>query len=147
WFLRGDRGLTYAADLPEGSRIVEGKWWSRNYAGPPLVSIDVEAARAVGLKVGDAITISVLGREIEAKIASLREIDWDTMGFNFVILFAPGTLESAPHSFMATVAMPEAQERPFARAVSGAFPEVSMIRVKEVVQTVSNMLGQLAVAV
>lgn len=147
WFLRGDRGLTYSATLPQGSRIVEGRWWSPDYSGPPLVSLDVEAARAVGLKVGDSLTVSILGREIEARIASLREIDWDTMGFNFVIVFAPGTLESAPHSFMATVAMPEEQERPFARAVSNAFPSVSAIRVKEVVETVSAMLSQLAVAV
>ncbi|HEX8261617.1 MAG TPA: FtsX-like permease family protein [Allosphingosinicella sp.] len=147
WFLRGDRGLTYSATLPQGSRIVAGRWWPSDYRGPPLVSLDVEAARAVGLKVGDPITVSVLGREIEARIASLREIDWDTMGFNFVIVFAPGVLESAPHSFMATIAMPEAQERPFARAVSRAFPTVSAIRVKEVVETVGTMLSQLAVAV
>ncbi len=69
------------------------------------------------------------------------------MGFNFVIVFAPGALESAPHSFMATLSLPEAQERPFARAVSRAFPTVSAIRVKEVVETVSGMLSQLSVAV
>ena len=147
WFLRGDRGLTYSATLPEGSRIVAGRWWPADYSGPPLVSLDVAAAQAVGLKVGDPITVSVLGREIEARIASLREINWDTMGFNFVIVFAPGALEAAPHSFMATIAMPEAQERPFARAVSNAFPGVSAIRVKEVVETVGSMLTQLAVAV
>jgi putative ABC transport system permease protein len=147
WFLRGDRGLTYSATLPEGSRIAAGRWWPADYSGPPLVSLDVEAARAVGLEVGDRITVSILGREIEARIESLREINWDTMGFNFVIVFAPGTLESAPHSFMATVSMPEAEERPFARAVSSAFPSVSAIRVKEVVETVGNMLSQLAVAV
>ena len=147
WFLRGDRGLTYAADLPEGSRIVDGRWWRQDYRGPPLVSLDVEAARAVGLKVGDTISVSILGREIEARIASLREINWDTMGFNFIIVFAPGALESAPHSFMATLSMPEAEERPFARAVSRAFPSVSAIRVKDVVATVSDMLSQLSVAV
>jgi putative ABC transport system permease protein len=147
WFLRGDRGLTYSATLPEGSRIVSGKWWPEDYSGPPLVSLDVEAARAVGLKVGDPITVSILGREIEARIASLREINWDTMGFNFVIVFAPGALESAPHSFMATISMPEAQERPFARSIARAFPTVSAIRVKEVVETVAGLLGQLSVAV
>ena len=147
WFLRGDRGLTYAREVPEGSRIVAGEWWPADYAGPPLISLDVEAANAAGLKVGDDLTISILGREIEARIASLREINWDTMGFNFVMVFAPGALESAPHSFMATISMPEAQERPFARAVSNAFPSVSAIRVKEVVETVSGMLGQLSVAV
>ena len=147
WFLRGDRGLTYAATVPEGSRIVSGKWWPADYQGPPLISLDAEAARAAGLKVGDTLTVSILGREIDATIASLREINWDTMGFNFVIVFAPGTLESAPHSFMATISMPEAQERSFARAVSSAFPTISAIRVKDVVETVSSMLGQLSVAV
>ncbi len=147
WFLRGDRGLTYSAGLPEGSRVVEGEWWPADYSGPPLISLDVEAARAAGLEVGDSLTISILGREIEARIASLREINWDTMGFNFVIVFAPGALENAPHSFMATISMPEAEERPFARAVSNSFPSVSAIRVKEVVEAVSDMLGQLSVAV
>jgi putative ABC transport system permease protein len=147
WFLRGDRGLTYAATVPEGSRVVAGKWWPANYRGPPLISLDAEAARAVGLSVGDSMTVSILGREIDATIASLREINWDTMGFNFVIVFSPGVLESAPHSFMATLSLPEAQERPFARAVSRAFPTISAIRVKEVVETVSGMLGQLSVAV
>ncbi len=147
WFLRGDRGLTYAATVPQGSRVMAGKWWPANYSGPPLISLDAEAARAVGLKVGDSMTVSILGREIDATIASLREINWDTMGFNFVIVFSPGVLESAPHSFMATLSLPEAQERPFARAVSRAFPTVSAIRVKEVVETVSGMLGQLSVAV
>lgn len=147
WFLRGDRGLTYSATLPEGSRLVEGKWWPADYQGPPLISLDVEAARAANIAVGDTLTVSILGREIDATVASLREINWDTMGFNFVIVFAPGTLENAPHSFMATISMPEAQERPFSRAVSNAFPTVSAIRVKEVVETVSGMLSQLSVAV
>ena len=147
WFLRGDRALTYASAVPKGSRVVEGAWWPADYAGPPLISLDVEPARILGIGVGDSLTVSILGREIEARIGSLREIDWDTMGFNFVIVFAPGTLESAPHSFMATVSMPEAEERPFARSISVAFPAVSMIRVKEVVENVADMLGQLSVAV
>lgn len=147
WFLRGDRGLTYSATVPEGSRVVEGEWWPADYQGPPLVSIDVEAARAVGLTVGDRITIAILGREIEARIASLREINWDTMGFNFVLVFSPGVLESAPHSFMATIAMPESQETAFSRTISRSFPTVSAIRVKDVVDEVGRLLGQLSVAV
>jgi putative ABC transport system permease protein len=147
WFLRGDRGLTYSATLPEGSRLVEGEWWPEDYSGPPLISLDVEPARALGIGPGDSLTVSILGREFEARIASLREINWDTMGFNFIIVFAPGTLEQAPHSFMATVSMPEAEERPFQRMVSSAFPTVSAIRVKEVVETVSGMLGQMSIAI
>jgi putative ABC transport system permease protein len=133
WFLRGDRGLTYATDLPEGSRVVEGKWWPRDYAGPPLVSMDVEAARLLGLKIGDQITVSVLGVEVPATIASLRQINWDTLGFNFVLIFSPNALAGAPHSLMATIAMPEAGETALSRTLSGAFPSISMIRVKDVI--------------
>jgi len=147
WMLRGDRGLTYAATLPEGSRVVEGRWWPADYLGPPLVSIDVAAARALGLKVGDSLTVSVLGVEIPARIASFREIEWDTFGFNFAILFAPGALEAAPHSFAATVATDPGHEAAVSRAVTAAFPSVSIIRVADIITQVSGLLGQLAIAI
>ena len=147
WILRGDRGLTYSATPPEGSRIVEGKWWPADYAGPPLVSLDVEAARILGLKVGDEITVSVLGVEVPATIASLREIKWDTMGFNFVLVYSPGVLEGAPHSFMATIAMPAKDESGLNREITRTFPSVSLIRVKEVIGQVADVLGQLSTAV
>ena len=147
WFLRGDRGLTFARDLPPGSTITAGKWWPSDYAGPPLVSLDERAAQATGLKVGDRLTISVLGVEIEATIASLRSINWDTMGFNFVLVFSPGTLESAPYTLAATIAAPEAAEAAINRSVSGGFPSVSMIKVKDVISQVGTLLGQLGSAI
>jgi putative ABC transport system permease protein len=147
WFLRGDRGLTFARDLPEGSSIVAGKWWAKDYAGPPLVSLDERAAKAADLKLGDRITVSVLGVELEAEIASLRAINWDTMGFNFVLVFSPSALEAAPYTLMATIAAPPAQEAAVNRAVTSAFPPVSMIRVKDVIGQVGTLLGQLASAV
>ena len=147
WILKGDRGLTYAASVPAGSRVVAGKWWPVGYAGPPLVSLDVDAAKALHIGVGDTIAVSVLGREIDARIASLRQIDWDTLGFNFVMVFSPGTLENAPHSFMATIAMPQRQEAAFSRRVAQAFPSVSAIRVKDVITKVAETLTQLSTAV
>jgi putative ABC transport system permease protein len=147
WFLRGDRNLTFAAAPPPGTRVVEGEWWPHDYDGPPLVSLDAENARAAGLGVGDSITLSVLGREIEARVGNLREIDWGRMGVNFVIIFAPGTLDEAPHSLMGTATMPAAQERDFARALAGRFPTVSAIRIQDVIATVAKLMGQLAVAI
>ncbi|WP_156680229.1 ABC transporter permease [Sphingomonas profundi] len=147
WILRGDRGLTYAAALPEGSQVTAGRWWPADYAGPPLVSIDERAAEVLGLRIGDPLTVSVLGVEVTATIASFRKIDWDTMGFNFVLVYSPGVLEGAPHSYMATVAMPVARETALNRALAAAFPSVSLIRVKEVLGQVSDLLGQLGVAV
>ena len=147
WFLRGDRGLTFARDLPEGSRITAGKWWPANYSGPPLVSIDQRAATATGLKIGDRLTISVLGVEVEARIASFREINWDTLGFNFVLVFSPGTLDAAPYTLAATVGAAARAEPAISRAVSQGFPAVSMIRVKDVVTQVGDLMRQLGSAV
>jgi putative ABC transport system permease protein len=147
WILRGDRGLTFARDLPEGNRITDGRWWPAGYAGPPLVSMDAEAGRLLGLKIGDAITVSALGVEVPAKIASFREIHWDSLGFNFVMIFSPGTFDGAPFNYMATLSLPPAREAAVNRAVTTAFPSVSLIRVGDVVAMVGDLLGQLATAV
>lgn len=147
WFLRGDRGLTFARNLPEGSRITAGKWWPDDYSGPPLVSIDERAAKATGLKLGDRLTISVLGVEVEARIASFREINWDTLGFNFVLVFSPGTLETAPYTLAATVGDTTGAEPAISRAVARGFPAVSMIRIKDVVTQVGDLMRQLGSAI
>ena len=147
WFLRGDRGLTFARDLPEGSRIIAGKWWPANYAGPPLVSMDIRAAQAIGMGIGDRITISVLGVEIEAQVASLREINWDTLGFNFVLVFSPGALDAAPYTLASTIAADTGNESAISRAVAAGFPGVSLIKVKDVITQVGTLLGQLGAAV
>ena len=148
WILRGDRGLTFARDLPPANRIVAGRWWPKDYRGPPLVSLDADAATALNLKVGDRLTVTVLGRPIDARIASLREIDWRSLGFNFAIIFAPGTLEAAPYTLMATVSPPQRQStRAFERRVAAELPMVSAIRVSDIVAQVKTLLGSIDGAV
>lgn len=147
WFLRGERGVTYAATLPPGSELLEGEWWPADYAGPPLVSLDQEAADLLGLKVGDRMAISVLGREIEARIASLRRVNWDTMGFNYILVFSPNTLASAPHTFAATITMDPAREGAISRALLTRFPSVSIIAVGEVLTQVTGLLDQMSSAI
>jgi hypothetical protein len=148
WILRGDRGLTFARELPLGNKIVAGQWWPANYAGPPLISLDVDAAKALNLNVGDTLTVAVLGAPIEARIASLRTIDWRSFGFNFAIIFAPGTLEQAPYTLMATVAPdPGRSTLAFERALATQLPMVSTIRVSDVIGRVSAILGGLDAAI
>ncbi len=147
WFLRGDRGLTWSAGVPDGNRVTDGAWWPKDYAGPPLVSLDAEAAKAVGLKVGDTLAVSVLGVEITARIANLRVIDWDSLGFNFALVFDQNSLGNAPYSYMATAEVPAAGERPVYLAMTKAFPTVSVIKVKDVIGTVATLLQQIATAI
>ena len=148
WILRGERGVTYSATLPEGSELVAGKWWPRDYAGPPLISLDAEQAEALGVGVGDHMTVSVLGREIDARIASLRQIHWDTMGFNYVLVFPPNVLASAPHSLTATISLPKAgQESAMTTRLLGAFPSATVIEVGTVIGQLSTLLEQMSAAI
>ena len=147
WFLRGERGITYSTTLPEGSELVEGQWWAPDYAGPPLVSFDAEAARTLGIGVGDTLTVSLLGREITARIASLRKINWETMGFNYIMVFSPGTVSAAPHSLAATITMDPRQDNQVTRALLAAFPGVSVIAVGEVIEQVGAIMTQMSSAI
>jgi putative ABC transport system permease protein len=148
WILRGDRGLTFAAELPPANRIVAGQWWPKDYRGPPLVSIDADAATALNLKVSDTLTVAVLGRPITARIASLREIDWRSMGFNFAIIFSPGSIDSAPYTLMATVAPGEGgSTAAFERKLTEHLPMVSAIRVSDIVAQVRTLLESIDGAV
>ncbi len=148
WILRGDRGLTFAALLPPANTIVAGRWWPADYRGLPLVSIDVDAATALGLKIGDRMTVGVLGRPIEARIASLRRIDWRSLGFNFAIIFSPGAIDAAPFTLMASIA-PGAgvSTQTFERRLAADLPMVSAVRVAEVVEQAKALLTSIGGAV
>ena len=149
WALRGDRGITYSAALPEGSTLVRGTWWPEDYSGPPLVSFSEELAQGFGVGVGDRIAINVLGREIEAEIANTREIEWTNLGINFVLVFSPGLLSSAPHTVLATVEMnggPQAEEA-LERDVTASFPNITSVRVREALDAVNALLENFAMAV
>jgi putative ABC transport system permease protein len=147
WALGGDRGLTYAAEPPRGSEIVAGSWWPRDYSGPPLVSFTADVANGLGLKLGDTISVNVLGREVTARIASLREVNWRSLEMNFVMIFSPNTLEQAPHTHLVTVhAAPETQPAVL-KAVSRAYPAVTAISIAEALETVGSVLARLVAAV
>ena len=147
WALRGERGLTYSTTLPEGSTLTAGRWWPQGYAGPPLVSIDERLATALDLEVGDPISFSLLGVERSARIASFRRIDWDTLGFNFVMVFSPNAIADAPHNLAATIYLPKDREAPVMRALLAPFPSVSVIEVGGVIAQVRTIVSQLAAAI
>jgi putative ABC transport system permease protein len=147
WALRSDRGLTYSADLPQGSRVAAGTWWPSDYEGTPLVSFDEALARGMGLKVGDTLTVNLLGREITATIANLRSIDWERLGINFALVFAPGTLENAPQTRLAAVYLPQNEEEGLVRAVTERFPNISAIHVREALAAVDRIIGMIGNAI
>jgi putative ABC transport system permease protein len=147
WVLQGDRGLTWSDTVPEGSRLTEGNWWPADYQGPPLVSFESEAAAALGLKPGDHIAISVLGREITAEVANIRAIRWTDLTINFVMVFSPGSFAGAPATWIATASLPPEVEAALAHEVGEQFPNVSTIRVKDALEAVDGILSAVGAAV
>ena len=146
WAVRGDRALTYAAEQGTDAKLVDGAWWPADYSGPPLISLDAGLAEGFGIAVGDTLTLNVLGREVTARIANTREIDWRSLRFDFAIIFAPGTLESAPQTHIAAVEAPLEAEEAVA-AATDAFPNISAIRVRDALEAVARILDGIAVAV
>jgi putative ABC transport system permease protein len=144
WALNGDRGITYAATPPPGTVLTDGKWWTADYRGPTLISLDQAIAHGTGLKIGDSMTLNVLGRSFEGRIASLRKVDFTTGGQNFVLVLSPGLIDKAPHAFLATVRVADQQENAVYMAVTSRFPNISTVRVKDAIQQVQTLLASLA---
>jgi len=150
WVLRGDRGITYARNVPENSTLSEGEWWPQDYEGEPLVSFAAREGRELGLKLGDTVTVNVLGRNITARIANFREVQWESLAINFVMVFSPNTFAGAPHSWLATLSDPKAAPEDEARilnTVTRTFPGVTSVRVKDALEIVNDIVAQLAIAI
>lgn len=151
WVLQSDRGITYTGELPSGSRLVEGQWWGPDYDGPPLISFEKRIADGLGLKLGDPVTVNVLGRNITATISNMRIVDWQSLGINFVMVFSPNAFAGAPHTHLATLTYADggsrAQEGAIIRTVSDAFPTVTTVRVKEALDTLGGIVVNLVQAI
>jgi putative ABC transport system permease protein len=148
WALRGERGLTYSVGVPEGSTVTSGRWWPEIPWGEPLVSLDQDLAEAIGLKVGDYITVNVLGVERTAKVAALRRIDWDSLGFNYVLVFSPGAISDAPHNLAATIEVPPgASTAGLLPKLVRAFPSSSVIETGSLLRDARALLDQMSAAI
>jgi len=151
WVLRGDRGITYAKNVPENSTLASGEWWPEDYLGEPLVSVSAEEAGELGLSIGDEIVINVLGRNISAKIASFREVQWETLGVNFVFVFSPNTFAGAPHSWLATLTSGQSDADGFdgklLKRLSKDFPAITAVRIRDALKTVNTLIEQLSTAI
>jgi putative ABC transport system permease protein len=151
WALQSDRGLTYADEAPAGSRLVAGQWWKPDYQGPPLVSFEKRIADGLGLTVGDTVTVNVLGRNLTATIANLRTVDWQSLGINFVMVFSPNTFRGAPNTHIATLTYPAGsasnEEVALLRVVADAFPAITAMRVRDLLDTVGNTVKNLVLAI
>lgn len=146
WVVRGDRGISYAAAPPPDTEITAGEWWSRDYAGPPLLSFAQDEADELGLKLGDSVTVNILGRDIEARITSFRAVDFSTGGIGFVMILNPAALAGAPHTHIATLYAEERAEAALLRDLAHTYPNITAIRVRDAINRVAEALRAIATA-
>jgi len=150
WVLQSDRGLTYTGEVPKGSKVVEGAWWSPDYQGPPLVSLEKKIADGLKLKIGDEVVVNVLGRDITATIGNMRTVDWQSLGINFVLVFSPNAFRGAPHTHIATLTETHpdpAGDARIIKSVADAFPMVTSVRVREALETIGTVVTNLVLAI
>ena len=147
WAIESDRGLTYAALPPANTKVVEGTWWTADYRGKPLVSLDRKLAKGMGLHIGDTLTVNVLGEEIEAEITSLRDVNYISFQINFAMIFSPGAIENLPSTYIATVRINnDTNEAQLMRESTKKFPNISTVRIKDSIAQIHELSDHIAVA-
>lgn len=147
WAIRGERGISTSATLPENAKLTAGTWWAPDHSGENLLSLDAEVAEDFNVKLGDTISVEVLGREVTAKIASFRDIRWQSGMMNFALIFSPNALAGAPGIAIATVNSNPGTERGIETAVLEKMPNVTIVQVRDALDRVKTILDSLELAV
>jgi putative ABC transport system permease protein len=147
WAYDSDVSMSPIAAPPEDTSVVDGHWWAANYAGPPLVVMDVDLAKGERIKVGDAVTLSVLGTDIDAHVAALRKVDFGGFGVSFPIVIDASAMAGANLRQVAIAKASKAQEAAVTRDLGREFPSVNVISVREQLEAATDLFDRLALAV
>jgi putative ABC transport system permease protein len=148
WYATREYVLTFLSDLPKDNTIVKGKWWDP--AGPfdkPLVSIEEDAARNLGLDLGSIVQFDVQGATVTAEVSSIRKVEWGNFSTNFYMILSPGSLEGAPITYVATLRVPQGREAALQRHAVAAFPNVTAINIGDVLDSLARVLERLSLAI
>lgn len=147
WAYDNDISVSALGPEPPNAGIVNGGWWRADYAGPPLLALGEDPARAANIRIGDSVTLSILGREITARVAVIRRVDFGAFGASFALVLNPGAIEGANPRRIAIAKASPAEELRITRALGGAFPEVNIISVREQLEAASELFDRVALAV
>lgn len=147
WVVGREIQVTYLARQPAEVELAKGAWWPEDYEGPPLVSLEAGVANGLGLDVGDEMGFRIFGREIEARVASIRRVEWDSFGVNRAFIFSPSQISASNPQNFAIAQAPREAERAIIDAVGDAFPDVIVFQTREALATAEKVVGDISVAV
>jgi putative ABC transport system permease protein len=146
WLANREANLSWTAEMSASNEVVQGEWWTSDYDGPPLVSIEEEAAFDAGLEVGDRLDFFVAGRDVQAEIASIRKINWDSFQPNFFIVLSPGALDDMPTTYISSMRIEDDQRAMLVDLVR-AYPSISVIDLDAILQQVRGIIEKASLAV
>jgi putative ABC transport system permease protein len=146
WLTNREANLSWTAEMSDSNSLVAGEWWPVDYNGPPLASIEEEAATDAGLRVGDRLSFVVAGQDVEAEIASIRKVNWDSFQPNFFIVLSPGALDNMPTTYISSMRIEESQQPLLVRLVR-AYPSISVINLEAILQQVRGIIEKASLAV
>jgi len=148
WYFTREYVLTFLHEIPRGNAITKGEWWEGGgSSGLPRVSVEEEAARRLGLDLGSTVEFDIQGAKVSGRIASIRKVEWGNMSTNFYFIFEPGTLEGAPMTYVATTRVAPQEEVSLQRAVVAAFPNVSAINIRAVLDSVAQVVDRISLVI
>ena len=145
WSLSREQRLTWMRELPADNVVVAGELWS----DPDALEVSLEQGYAENLAVdlGDRLNFDVQGVPVELVVTSIRTVEWRSMGINFFLVAEPGALDDAPHMrLMAAKLAPEVEDRFQSQSLS-RFPNVTVLRIRGLIERVVDVFDRLAVAV
>ena len=146
WMANREANLSFAAELSDTNEIIAGEWWGADYDGPPLVSVEEEAAMETGLDLGDKIVFMVAGQEVELTISSIRRVNWDSFQPNFFMLLSPGSLDNMPTTYISALRLPEDKKSVLVSLVR-KHPSISVIDIGAILQQVRGIIDKASLAV
>ena len=145
WLAKREANLTWSAALSDSNEILDGEWWPAGYDGPPLISIEEEAATETGLAIGDRLQFFVAGQEVEATIASTRRVNWDSFQPNFFLVFSPGALDGLPTTYVSSLRIAD-DERSALEPLVRSYPTVSVIDLGSILAQVRGIIEKASLA-
>lgn len=146
WLANREANLSWSKTVNSKNKVTDGSWWSADYKGPPLVSIEKSAAEDMGVAVGDNLTFLIAGENITAEISSIREVDWNSFSPNFFLVFSPNSLDTFPSSFISSMYL-DKSENQILKELQINYPTVSVVDLDPILQQVRQVITKVSIAV